>query len=169
MSTTTKTGKTKSGSPTNDEEEDEQQKTTKDREQEEIEELTQNENETTKKEESDKDEESISSRSRSQQESNNAESDPNKLIEQLEQLNEELDMGEKLLKHKADPAVLNDTKISDSLAVLLGQSPTPSTHNQAAEHFNVVYANAQRQDFKHSFDSQHHQQQSNVTGNIVRL
>lgn len=78
-------------------------------------------------------------------------------------------MGEKLLKHKADPTVLNDTKISDSLAVLLGQNPTPSTHNQAAEHLNVVYANAQRQDFKHSFDSQHHQQQSNVTGNIVRL
>lgn len=167
MSTTTKTGKTKSGSPTNEEEEDEP-KTTKDREQEEIVELTQNENEATKKEESDKDEESIPSRSRSRQESN-AESDPNKLIEQLEQLNEELDMGEKLLKHKADPAVLNDTKISDSLAVLLGQTPTPSTHNQAAEHLNVVYANAQRQDFKHSFDSQHHQQQSNVTGNIVRL
>lgn len=91
--------------------------------------------------------------------------DDGTLIEQLEQLNEELDMGEKLLKHKADPAVvLNATKISDSLAVLIGHTPSSQQQHNAEHH---MFANAQRQDFRHGYDSRH--QQSNVTGNSVRF
>lgn len=92
------------------------------------------------------------------------EDDAGEIIQQLDQLNQELDMGEKLLNHKADPSTLNVTKITDSLAVLLGS-------NGHADHLNpnggsIIYANAQRQDYgaRHAPE-----QQSNVTGNITTL
>ena len=82
------------------------------------------------------------------------------LIQQLDQLNQELDMGEKLLNNKADPSTLNVTKITDSLAVLLGGQAVENSNPNAG---SIIYANAQRQDYGSRNSSD---QQSNVTGNI---
>lgn len=69
------------------------------------------------------------------------------LFQQLEQLSQDLDMGEKILK-KVDPGRLNVSKISDTLAELM---PAGYSHQGQAEHLNangesILYANAQRQD-----------------------
>lgn len=97
----------------------------------------------------------------------NTAKDSNQLIEEIDQLNQELDMGEKLLKNKVDPVVVNATKISDSLAVLFEQTNQKSQelkqNESLGEASRFVYANAQRQGLKTSID----QSQSNVTGILL--
>lgn len=96
----------------------------------------------------------------------------NKLIEELKQLDQELDMGEQLIEHKADPTMLNVTKISESLAMLLEQASDLKNEqlqqvNENLEANRYVYANAQLQDLKNSHE--YFQSQNNFTGSFLNI
>ena len=96
----------------------------------------------------------------------------NKLIEELKQLDQELDMSEQLIEHKADPTMLNDTKISESLAMLLEQAPDLKNEqlhqvNENLEANRYVYADAQLQDLKNSHE--YFQSKSNFTGSFLNI